>query len=105
MKAMPVPGLSGWRRAIRNSRFTPASAIPASLAANAPGASGISTDHTSTFLADSDMGHLLHLRGGGVKAAASGPQRRTDSLRTPPTKILVRALCGLQVSSPLRAFQ
>src|SRR5262249_26109245 len=49
-KTTPVPGLSGARREMRNSKFAPTSLKAVNLSANPPGRSAISPAHTSTFL-------------------------------------------------------
>src|SRR5262245_20243634 len=49
-KTTPVPGLSGARREMRNSKFAPASLKALNFSASPPGRSAISPAHTSTFL-------------------------------------------------------
>ena len=58
-KTTPLPGFSGARREIRNSKFAPAFVKSANLSASPPGRSSTSPAHTSTLLIRYAMLHLL----------------------------------------------
>src|SRR6185369_9186776 len=91
--ATPVPGRSGARRAMTNSRLALPSARARSFAASPPGRSSMVTAHVSTRVTLSAM---VSSSGLGVVRCASGPPPRAGSGYHRPPRSRVGDLDGLR---------